>query len=253
MPPDPAKSAAASSWRAALLGLLVIAGVAIVYISPVRGLLSSTGIDGLRSWLAGTGSWAPAAFLVLTAAGVAIGAPRLLFAAVAGLSFGWLPGSLLALLGTVAGCLVTFGYARTLGRPWLQARRGARLERVNNAFRDHGILVNLAIRAAPVGNCHVANLLMAVSPISLRDFVLGTLLGTLPETVIYALFASAAAQGTLRAGLAHAVGGGVLLLVLGTSHLVMMRRSAVARNVVSALSGEGSRGHHRNPLEESHP
>ncbi len=253
MPPDPTRAAESSRRRAALLALLVIAGVAIVYVSPVRGLLSRTGIEGLRGWLASAGPWAPAVFLALTAGGVSIGAPRLLFAAVGGLSFGWLPGSLLALLGTLAGCLVTFGYARTLGRSWLQARSGARLERVNNAFRDHGILVNLAIRAAPVGNCHVANLLMAVSPISTRDFIIGTLLGTLPETVIYALFASAAAQGTLRAGLAHAVGGGVLLLVLGTTHLMMLRRSVVARNAVAAVSREGDGARHRNPFEESHP
>ena len=230
--------APASPWRAAVLAAIVAAGAIAVYASPLHRLLSLSGVAEMRGWIVSTGSWAPGAFVLATAGGVAFGAPRLLFAAVAGLAFGWLAGTALALVGTLAGCLVTFGYARRLGRSWIQTRRGSRLERIDGAFRNHGILASLAIRAAPIGNCHAANLLMAVSPISLRDFVVGTTLGILPETVIYSLFASAATQGSIGSGLKRAVVAGMLIVSLGTLHLLIVRRSAVARDVVSTLAKE---------------
>lgn len=229
--PLPVAAAAGSLRRTILLAVIVLGGLGAVYASPLRDWLDLSGVERVREWIRGLGPWGPLGLVAITTLGVTLGAPRIFFAALGGVAYGWLSGTALAFTGTLAGCLVTFAYARHLGRGWA-AGRFARLQGLNGLFRDHGIVMNLLIRAAPVGNCHVANLIMAVSPIPWRAFVAGTALGILPETIIYALFGSAA-----KGGIALRVTSAVLMLVaLASIYFVISRRSQLARRIGTQLA-----------------
>ncbi len=180
------------------------------------------------------GAWGPLIFTLLTTGVVAAGVPRLWMTALGGFAFGWLTGAALALIGTLGGCWVTFTYARWLGREWVQARIGRRFTGLNDLFRRHGIVMTLVLRAAPVGNSHVSNLILALSPISRGAFLLGTALGILPTTVIYALFGSAASGSTIG----RATTAILMLVTLSGIYYLLASRTALVRETLAVLSNK---------------
>jgi uncharacterized membrane protein YdjX (TVP38/TMEM64 family) len=214
-----------------LSGLLLILAT-VVYLSPLRQVFRPASLLVLEAWILALGPWAPLVFVGMTTIVVAAGAPRLLMAIVGGAVFGWFAGGLLTLLGTLAGCWITFTYARWLGYEWLQARFGQRLSRFHDVLRRHEFLVTFVLRCAPVGNCHLMNLMLAVSPISCRAFLLGTTFGVLPTTTIYALLGSAASGSwLLRVTLAS-----VLLVALGLVYTLVASRSARVRDILTPFA-----------------
>lgn len=210
-------------WRFVCLIVGAVSLLALWAFTPLRDVFAFSSLDRLRARLAELGNAAPLVFVLLSAAAIACGAPRLWFAALGGVCFGWVSGSLLSTAATLLGSTVTFFVARALGRTHVAARIGprfARLEQALTLIGENGVAANVLLRAAPVGNCFAVNLFMGVSPIPVRAFALGTLLGTLPETVIYSLLGSSASgQVALRLGASAA-----LLVLLFLAHVFVTKR-----------------------------
>ncbi|MDH3603601.1 MAG: VTT domain-containing protein [Candidatus Tectomicrobia bacterium] len=220
--------------RILLLSGLLLLLAAVVYLSPLRQVFHPAARSALEAWIVALGPWAPFMFVLMTAMVVAAGAPRLLMAVLGGAVFGWFAGGMLTLLGTLIGCWITFTYARWLGYDWLQARLGPRLSRFNAVFRRHGFLMTFGLRCAPVGNCHMMNLMLAFSPISCRAFLLGTMCGVLPTTTLYALFGSAAGGSWfLRVTTAS-----VLLIALGLIYTLIASRSQRVRDILTQFANQ---------------
>ena len=214
-----------SRWKAILLVALAALILGLVYLTPLRDLFHPDRIADARGRIDGLGALGPVAFIALTALAVAFGAPRLWFSALGGMAFGWGPGLVFAQAGTIVACWLTFRTSRALGHDFVRSRLGERLprlERLMEHIGEHGILANILIRAQPVGNSFALNVLMGVTPIRTRDFLIGTFLGTLPETIIYALFGS-----SVGGELAFRIGLGIFLLVcLGLVMAWLARRHA---------------------------
>jgi len=204
--------------RLAVLAV-VLAGLLAVYLSPLHELLLPQGLQPLREELAQAGPFAPLLFALGTALLVAVGAPRLWFAVAGGLLFGWLGGFLLAQVGTTVGCLLNFAWGRWLARDLIARRQAPRLQRLLGVLSRAPVATNIAVRLCPVGNCFAFNLLLAVSSVSTLDFLVGTFVGTLPETLVYALFGGSAEHGSLRLLLA----GGALMAAMTAVSLVIAR------------------------------
>ena len=218
--------------RALLLSVLLLACVVVVYLSPLRQWLNPASPDTLKQWIMSQGAWGPFVFVLLSAVGVAMGAPRLWMAILGGFAFGWLAGGALALVGSLGGCWMAFGYARYLGREWVQVRVGQRLNRVNELIQRHGMTVTFVLRAAPIGNNYASTLILALSPVSQGSFLLGTALGILPTTGIYALFGSAASGGAIG----RLTTAALLLLTLSGVYYILASRSTLVRDAMTALS-----------------
>jgi uncharacterized membrane protein YdjX (TVP38/TMEM64 family) len=223
VPPDDelAERRRAGPLRPILLILVAVGGLLLFYLSPLHAMFVPSGIELLRDRLAEFGAWSPAAFVVLAALCVGFGAPRLAFAAAGGLLFGWWLGSLLAQAGTIVGCAITFAWSRRLGRDFARRVTGPRLARLIGRVERHPVATNVMLRICPIGNSLALNLLFGLSPIGARDFLVGTFLGTLPETVIYALFGSSAHTASAKMVLT----AGFLLLVLAVLSTWLLRRS----------------------------
>jgi uncharacterized membrane protein YdjX (TVP38/TMEM64 family) len=97
------------------------------------------------------------------------------------------------------------------------------------------MVMTLVLRSAPFGNNHVSNLLLALSPIARGPFLLGTALGVLPTTVIYALFGSAATSGSTIGRLTTAA---LLLVTLSGVYYLLASRSTLVRDTLTVLSNK---------------
>jgi uncharacterized membrane protein YdjX (TVP38/TMEM64 family) len=225
---------AGSRGRLGALATLLVAGALVAALSAWGPLHGHDWTATLRAWLARAGAWAPLAFVSLGALAIGAGAPRLLFAFVGGAAFGAVGGSALAQLATVLGCVVTFSVARWSGRPYAQSRLARRFPRLHSGLEligAHPVASNLALRLAPIGNCFAVNLLMSMTSMRLEGFVAGTLLGVLPETLVYALLGAGIVQAAPRLWLTSAS----IFALLCVGYWLLLHRSRLARRMLRGV------------------
>jgi uncharacterized membrane protein YdjX (TVP38/TMEM64 family) len=180
-------------------------------------------------WTARQGAWGPVWLVALyPIAGLAL-VPGALLSIGAGFLFGAGPGLAGAAIGTQLGAAFIFFLARTAARDWAACRiaksRGFRA--LDEAVAGDALKIVFLTRLSPVLPFNVLNVAYGLSRVPARTFLLGTLLGTLPVTVVhiwigttarsFALIAAGEAEGgaasvaLLGAGLAATVAAGVIV------------------------------------------
>jgi uncharacterized membrane protein YdjX (TVP38/TMEM64 family) len=123
------------------------------------------------------------------------GLSRQLIAFLGGYAFGFLLGVLLASLAVVAGCITTFYVARFLLRDFLQRHFAGRLDKAARFIRRNTFSMTVLVRLLPLGNNGVVNIAAGVSGARGIPFFLGSALGYLPQTLIFALVGSGTSVG----------------------------------------------------------
>ena len=137
--------------------------------------------------------------LYLCVAGVAtaLALPRHVVSFLGGYAFGVGLGTGLALIGTEIGCVLSFFYARAIGRPLVSARLAARVRHVENFLAANPFWMTVLIRLIPVGNNFVTNILAGVTRVPARPFLLGSFAGYLPQTLVFPLAGSGVDLGAV--------------------------------------------------------
>lgn len=131
---------------------------------------------------------APAVVLGGFVLGSVLVVPITLMIAASVLVFGPVMGAIYAAVGSLLGAVVTYGLGRFFGRESLRKFAGSRLDRLSRALGKRGILAVVTVRIVPVAPFTIINLIAGASHISLRDFLLGTILGLAPGILAAALF-----------------------------------------------------------------
>jgi uncharacterized membrane protein YdjX (TVP38/TMEM64 family) len=109
-----------------------------------------------------------------------------LLSVLSGAVFGLPLGPLLVSLGSVLGAVLAFFVARTILRDWVEERFGERLHPIHEGLYENGIHYILVLRLVPLFPFFLVNIAMGVSSVSWKVFMVGTLVGKLPATWIYA-------------------------------------------------------------------
>jgi uncharacterized membrane protein YdjX (TVP38/TMEM64 family) len=186
----------------ALLATLVAIGWALER-GILGELLSERWID---DEVRGKGARGEILFVAVAGIATAAALPRHVVAFLGGYAFGLGLGTLLALAGAAIGCVLTFFYARVIGRPLVSARLGARVRRIEDFLAAHPFWMTVLVRLLPVGNNFATNLAAGVSRVPSAPFFLGSVLGYLPQTIVFALAGSGVTLGAAwRVGIAIAL------------------------------------------------
>lgn len=172
----------------------------------------------------------------------AIGLPRQLVAFLGGYAFGLVEGTILALLGTALSCVAAFYYARLLAHKFVARRLGKRAARMNAFLHAHPFSTTMMIRLLPVGHNLATNLLAGVSSVPPLPFFFGSLIGYLPQTVVFALIGS----GVETDPALRLIVGAALFLASAAFGGWLYRRHrrlrAVARELAPELGGASPAG-----------
>ena len=178
--------------RAALLLVLLIALLAVGYFSPLREHLRN--LRDVSNQIQRMGVWAPLAFTAAVAILVPAGVPRLPFCPIAGMAFGFVRGVLWSQLGTLIGYYLVFLFVRWGGRAFV-LRHSARLRGLTDLFQHQGIPTVILARQFPIHGS-IINLLLSLSPVNHRDFLIGTAIGLVPESIPVTLIGTGAVQAS---------------------------------------------------------
>jgi uncharacterized membrane protein YdjX (TVP38/TMEM64 family) len=144
-----------------------------------------------------------AAYIVLGLLMVSV----LLMIVATGVAFGpWL-GTLYAAAGCLASASVGFAIGRWVGMGRLEQFGGPRIRRLIDSLERNGTLAVFVVRKVPAPYM-LSNIVVGASPVSYRDFVIGTALGMGPMIVALAAFGyqlSEVVKEPTAAGIATAV------------------------------------------------
>lgn len=192
-----------------LRGLVVLLSLAAIGIVIKQTHLAEVLNQGwIDSEIRGKGVSGELLFLAAGTVFTAVGLPRQAISFLGGYAFGFAYGTLLGLGATVLGCAATFFYARLFGRALIADRLSGKIAQVDNFVRGYPFSMTLLIRLLPVGSNVVANLAGGMSSVPALPFLLGSTLGFLPQTAIFALVGSG-----VNVDPAWRIGLGVLLFV----------------------------------------
>lgn len=196
---DVAEAEAKPPWKKIIL-LAVGAGVllSLVYLPPLRQYLGHW--HEISQYIRSFGPLAPVVLAVGVAVLVAIGFPRLLFCVIAGMALGFWSGLFWAQLGTLAGNYALFLMARAGGRGWMQRLLSQR-PHLHGTIRQRGAVGVILARQVPLPGL-VINLTCALLPIRHVDFIVGTIIGQLPQAIPCTLIGA----GVLQASFGKSLG-----------------------------------------------
>ncbi|MFZ3043446.1 MAG: VTT domain-containing protein [Thiobacillus sp.] len=177
--------------RVILKGLALILSLALLgYLFNASDLGSSVNEAWIDARVRGHGINGALLFLLMGGLFTAIGLPRQIIAFLGGYAFSVGLGTLLGVLAALLGCMLSFAYARFFGQGLLRARLGERAGRFDRFIHDHPFSMTVLIRLLPVGSNLLTNLAAGISSIRSVHFFSGTLLGYLPQTLVFALVGS---------------------------------------------------------------
>jgi uncharacterized membrane protein YdjX (TVP38/TMEM64 family) len=176
--------------RLLLKGLVLMASLlAIGWAVEASGIFHSLDEHWLDEEIRGNGlGWLY--YVAIAGAAMAVGLPRQAACFGAGYAFGLGEGVLLAECASGLGCLLSFSYARLLGRDLVRHRFADRLVRLDEFLKGHPLSMAMLIRLLPVGNNLITNLLAGVSSVPLLPFLAGSVIGYLPQSIVFVLLGS---------------------------------------------------------------
>jgi len=218
--------------RLLLKGLVLIATLAAfgaaLKLSGLGDLLSEHFID---EQVKGHGLTGEGLFLGLGAVLIAVGVPRQAICFLAGYAFGFMEGLVWSSLASLIGCIGCFFYARLLGRDLVMHKFAARVKRVDDFLRDNPLSMAMLIRFLPIGSNLLTNLVAGVSSVPPLPFFIGSLIGYVPQTLVFVLLGSGVQVDPVWRISASVV----LFLVSGVMGVVLYRRMRHGHSLDSAL------------------
>ena len=178
----------ARPWRSRAGSAAALCALGAALWALARALPGTDALLGLgRAALAAAPLLGTSGFLLGGAALSAIGLPRQSVALVGGYLFGALAGTALALVATLAGAALAHGVAARLGRAGLDRCWPALGPRLDAWTREDAFAKTLALRLFPLGSNLATNLGAGVARVPRGPFLAASLVGFLPQTLVFAL------------------------------------------------------------------
>lgn len=214
----------------------------LVFLASLAGaaFLFSQGIDEdwIDTFVRGQGVSGELIFLGVAGVFATVGFPRQVISFLGGYAFGFVTGTVLAVMATGLGCALTFTYARVLGRDFVQRKFPRKIKRVDDFLKENPFAMTLLIRLLPVGNNMATSAAAGVSTVRPFAFIFGSLIGYVPQTAVFALAGSGVELDPFwRIGLSV-----ILFIVSGLLGVYLYRRyrhgKTLGREIETQLSGD---------------
>lgn len=209
-----------------LRGFILIASfVAAGFLVKTIGGEGFFDADWIDRDIRGQGLTGEVLFVLVGAVITAVGLPRQAVSFLGGYAFGFVLGTGLALMASLSGCILAFFYARLLGRSFVLARFPDRIKRIDSFLHDNPLSMTLLIRLLPVGNNALTSMTAGVSGVRAMPFFAGSVIGYVPQTVIFTLLGSGIhLEPEIRIGASV-----VLFVISGALGIYLFRRYRKSR------------------------
>lgn len=143
--------------------------------------------ETLRMLVSENGVVAILAFAAIYAVVIAFSLPGgAIMTLTGGFLFGWLGGGLIVVVGATIGATALFLIARTALGDVLRAKAGPFMSKMEDGFRQNALSYLLVLRLIPLFPFWLVNLVPAFLGVSTTTYIVGTFVGIIPGTFVYA-------------------------------------------------------------------
>lgn len=167
------------------LCIIIVAVIAATALVPVKDWLVK-----VLQWTQGLGIWGPVFVAAFYIVACILFLPGSVLTLGAGFIFKLLVGTITVSIGSTLGACAAFLVGRTVGRDWV-AKKVAKNEKftaIDNAVGQEGFKIVLLIRLSPVFPFNLLNYAFGLTKVSFAKYALGSWIGMLPGTIMYAYF-----------------------------------------------------------------
>ena len=177
-------------------------------IATVIGIALLSGIDRsqLQLWLQQMGIWAPVLYILIYSIATICILPSTPLNLTGGAIFGAVWGTVWTSIAAILAAVLAFGFSRTIGRSFVAQKLAGKWESIDREMQQGGFFYMFAIRLLPLIPYGIVNFAAGLTSIKFRDYLLGTLLGTVPGILPFVM---------MGAGLTALKQGDVLPLLVG--------------------------------------
>lgn len=188
-----------STWLKLGLGAVVITLV-LVFL-PLKELRQAVSFDRLLLWVKSTPSngWTMLIFFT-TFSLVILFFPVTVFPIIGGVLFPFWIAFPLNMAAELSGALLAFGVARFFGREVVETFLRGRMKTFDRFAAHEGIKTILVVRLSGFPPFIVANYLLGLSSVKIYEFILGTLIGITPWTILMTGLSGVFWQAALHGG-----------------------------------------------------
>jgi uncharacterized membrane protein YdjX (TVP38/TMEM64 family) len=162
--------------------------VTIVFLANKLDLVSKFKLHEVIKYVRRKGSYGELTFILLIfLKSFIIIIPASIFTVAGAILFGAVKGFLLNILGFFISGTSIFYLARFLGKGFLDKILKGKMLKLDKRLEHNGFKVMFFLRAVPIFPYDLLSAVSGVSNIKYKDFILGSVLGVIPETLCYSL------------------------------------------------------------------
>lgn len=200
------------AMKKTVAGIAVLLASVGLYVLWGRHVFDDFTVGRIETFVAGFGSFAPLAYILLLALAIIVSQiPNIPLAIAAGMLFGTFRGGLYSLIGGMIGATACFFIARSLGVTFIRKTVGKIPCFTENCKEKHLVLLVFLSRLFPFFSFDLVSYCAGLTNIKARTFLVATFLGMIPMTF---LFTSMGEKVMIHPSLALFLNGLVLAVFL---------------------------------------
>jgi uncharacterized membrane protein YdjX (TVP38/TMEM64 family) len=218
------------------IAVILAAGIALAVV--YREQLST---EGLEVFISGLGLWGPVVFIALWVVLPPLFVPGLALSLAGGALFGPVWGTVYTVLGATGGATVAFLLARVLAADWVESMATGYMAKVKAGVENEGWIYVAFTRLVPLFPFNVLNYAFGLTRISLRTYVLTSMICMAPGTAGYTYLGFAGREALV--GGEDLVKKGVIALAVFAALVflpILMRKWYVASRAANQQPGKDS-------------
>jgi len=224
------------------------AGAVVGLVLLLRAFAIEERLLGLVQWVRDAGSVGVGVFVLAYVLATVLFLPGSILTLGAGFAYGVIEGAAIVWVAANAGAALAFLLGRTLAREWIAAKVAAnpRFAAIDRAVGVQGLKIVLLTRLSPAFPFNLLNYAYGLTGVRFRDYLLASLVGMVPGTIMYVYLGSLItsvselASGRTSAGAPQQLFyfAGLVVTVIATVYVTRVARRALAE----ATRGAGAPG-----------
>lgn len=208
-------------------GIFLVTVFCIVVTGLVVYILGGVDTAILQIWLKQAGIWAPIIYIILYTAATVLILPSTPLNLTGGAIFGLWWGTLWTSIAALIAAVVAFTFTRTVGRKTISQKLAGRWQAMEAEFHQGGLFYMFAIRLLPIIPYGLVNFAAGLTSIRFRDYLVGTILGTVPGVLPFVMLGSSGLQAARTGNVLPLLGAlGLTGLLIGGATWYRRRRQS---------------------------
>ncbi len=182
--------------------------------------------EKIQALLKLSGIWAPLTYILLYVIATILILPSTALNLTGGALFGIWMGTFWTSLAAILAATISFLFSRTIGREITAKKLAERWQALDAELCQGGLFYMFAIRLIPVMPYGLVNSAAGLTSISFKDYILGTILGTVPSVLPFVMLGSSGLKAIQTGKILPLVGAlAIIGILLATSTWYQRRRS----------------------------